>query len=177
MKEIVQDGTPVLRGIAQAVPEAMFGTPELAQIITDMETALDPQPEGVALAAPQIAIPYRIFIVRMDRVIPPQPYTEGEEAPVRKAQNDVYINPQIIKTSRRRTRMDEGCLSVHNIYGTTERYERATVRAQHEDGSTFERGGGGLLAQIFQHETDHLIGVLFTDHADHLIEIHHEQAA
>ena len=73
--------------------------------------------------------------------------------------------------------MDEGCLSVHGIYGTALRHERATVRARNFDGSKFERGGGGLLAQIFQHETDHLNGTLFIDHAEHLIEIHHEHAA
>ena len=66
MKEIVQDGTPVLREIAKPVPEELFGTPELAQIIEDMKKALDPEIEGVALAAPQIAVPYRIFIVRKD---------------------------------------------------------------------------------------------------------------
>ena len=73
MKEIVQDGAEVLREVAKPVPEEMFGTPELAQIIADMKDALDPHLEGVALAAPQIGVPYRIFIVRMDRTIPPPP--------------------------------------------------------------------------------------------------------
>ncbi len=71
--------------------------------------------------------------------------------------------------------MDEGCLSVRGIYGKTYRYNRATVRAQDENGVTFVRGGGGLLAQIFQHETDHLEGILFTDHAIDLYEFYPDE--
>ncbi len=170
MKEIVQDGAEVLRGVAKPVPEKMFGTPELVEIIKDMENALDPHPEGVAIAAPQVGIPYRIFVVRMDRTLPPP--APGEPEP--SAQNDVYINPEIVKSSRKRVRMDEGCLSTHRVFGTTLRHERATVRARRLDGKRFERGGSGILAQIFQHEIDHLNGILFTDHAENLIEIKHE---
>jgi peptide deformylase len=174
MKEIVQDGAPVLREIAQPVPEELFGTPELAKIVSDMIAALDPELEGVALAAPQIGIPYRIFVVRKDRTITPPPMQEGTSPEPLPAENEVYINPEIIKTSRKRAKMDEGCLSVRGIYGTTTRHERASVRARNVDGSRFERGGGGLMAQIFEHEIDHLNGILFIDHADHLIQITHE---
>ena len=174
MKEIVQDGAPVLREIAKPVPEELFGTPELASIIRDMEEALDPFLEGVALAAPQIGIPYRIFIVRKDRTIEPAPMQENATPVPPVPENEVYINPEIVKTSRRRAKMDEGCLSVHDVYGTTKRHERVTIRARREDGSRFERGAGGLMAQIFEHETDHLNGILFIDHAEHLIKISHE---
>jgi peptide deformylase len=71
MKEIVQDGTPVLRERAKVVPEEMFGSKELMDSISAMKESLDPELEGVALAAPQIGIPYRIFIVRKDRTLPP----------------------------------------------------------------------------------------------------------
>jgi peptide deformylase len=181
MKEIVQEGTKVLREMAKPVPEEMFGTPELASIIDDMKKALDPELEGVALAAPQIGVPYRIFIVRRDRTVPTPPMTEqgstlaqNSQGRTLPAQNDVYINPEIVKTSHRRVLMDEGCLSTRGIYGTTLRHERATLRARNFDGNKLERGGGGLLAQIFQHETDHLNGTLFIDHAEHLVEIQHE---
>ena len=185
MKEIVQDGAEVLRGIAEPVPEELFGTPELARIIEDMKAALDPELEGVALAAPQIAVPYRIFIVRKDRTITPSPEglrggsiaTSDVAIEPPRAEVEVYINPEIVKTSRRRAKVDEGCLSVHGIYGTTKRHERVTVRARNADGSRFERGGGGLMAQIFEHEIDHLNGILFSDHAEHLIEIHHAPVA
>lgn len=174
MKEIVQDGAPVLRDIAKPVPEDMFRSPELAEILADMREALDPELEGVALAAPQIDVPYRIFIVRKDRTVTPPPMEEGAERPEPMPVYETYINPEIVKTSRKRAKVDEGCLSVRGIYGTTTRHERVTIRARAEDGTRFERGAGGLMAQIFEHEIDHLNGILFIDHAEHMVEITHE---
>lgn len=170
MSAIVQDGDLVLRKIAEPVAEGLFGTQELADIIRAMTVALDAQPDGVALAAPQIGISRRIFIVRNDRIQPPLP----EGAPERPADVGVYINPEFVKTAKRRVEMDEGCLSVRGVYGKTLRHDRATIRARTEDGTLFERGGGGILAQIFQHETDHLNGILFIDHATDLIEVHRD---
>lgn len=177
MKEIVQEGAEVLRETAPPVPEELFGTPELTRIIDDMKEALDPFLEGVALAAPQIGVSYRIFIVRKDRTITPPPMEEDVTPTQPTREEEVYINPEILKTSRRRAKVDEGCLSVHGIYGTAKRHERVTVRARNADGSTFERSGGGLMAQIFEHEIDHLNGILFIDHAEHLIEINHAAVA
>lgn len=162
MKPIVQDGDPVLRESAKPVPDELFGTPELVSILKDMEEALEREPDGVALAAPQIGVPYRIFIVRFDRTRPPQ-------EPLASPELGVFINPVFTNISRRREEMDEGCLSVRHVYGKTLRHERATVRAKDASGKVFERGGGGLLAQIYQHETDHLDGTLFTDHAMDLV--------
>lgn len=166
---LVQDGDPVLRGIARAVAPEEFGTEELAALVDAMLRTLDAEKDGVALAAPQIGQPLRIFVVRYDRL---DPLPQGAPAP--KPRAGIYINPEIIRTSRRREEMDEGCLSVRRVYGKTVRYERATVRAQGIDGKTFERGGGGILAQVFQHEIDHLNGILFIDHAHDLIEISRE---
>ncbi len=154
----------MLRETAETVPEDFFGTPKLTKIIASMTEALDQALDGVALAAPQIGISYRIFIVRYDRTLPPK------KGSVPKPEIGIYINPKIIKTSRRRADVEEGCLSVRGVYGHMHRYERATVSAQHEDGSHFTRGGGGILAQIFQHEIDHLNGALFIDYAKDLYE-------
>ena len=82
----------------------------------------------------------------------------------------VFINPRFVKSSKRQADMQEGCLSVKGIYGTTLRHERATVTAQNVKGEWFTRGAGGILAQAFQHETDHLDGILFIDHAIDLYE-------
>jgi len=176
MKEIVQDGPPngetgakVLREIAKPVPEKLFGSAELARLVKDMSEALDEKPEGVALAAPQVGVSYRLFIVRKDRTL-----AVADQAPEPKSEIEVYINPEIIKTSRKRAYADEGCLSINGVYGTTHRHERVTVRARRVDGSRFQRGAGGLLAQIFEHEVDHLNGVLFTDEAEHLVHIGHK---
>jgi|TARA_R110000824_G_scaffold401771_1_gene615381 peptide deformylase len=165
MKPILQTTIPVedtiLRSTSLPVPEELFGTPELAAMLRDMEASLDAMPNGVALAAPQIGLLYRIFIVRYDRMAPPP--QEGEpELPV---QVGVFINPSIVRTSKRRVLMDEGCLSVDKLFGTTKRFERSTVQARDEHGVSFTRGGGGILSQAFQHEIDHLEGMLFIDHA------------
>ena len=178
MKEIVQDGAPVLRAIAKPVPKKLFGSRELATIIADMAKALDAELEGVALAAPQLGIPYRIFIVRKDRTLPPVEIPKGAPLPPPPpAEVEVYINPEIVKTSRRRALVDEGCLSVRGVYGSTKRHERVTVRAQAIDGSPFERGAGGIMAQIFEHEIDHLNGILFIDNAVNLVHIQHAPTA
>ena len=173
MKKIVQDGAPVLREVAKPVPEELFGSTKIARLVRDMAAALDAQPEGVALAAPQVGVSWRLFIVRTDRTLPP--LAAGETAPP--AEIEVYANPEIVKTSRKRVRADEGCLSVRGVYGTTNRHERVTVRARRADGIRFTRGAGGLLAQIFEHELDHLNGVLFTDHAENLLAITHAASA
>lgn len=167
--DIVQEGDPVLRRIADPIPEKDFGSPELKETVQRMLAALDAERDGVALAAPQIGIPLRIFVARHERM---RPEAEGSEPDI-----GVYINPEIVKTSRKSEYVDEGCLSVRRIYGKTRRYERATVRARDVDGKTFERGGGGVLAQAFQHEIDHLNGILFIDHAEDMVEITEEQYA
>ncbi len=171
---IVQSGDPVLREVALPVPPSMFGTPELRTIISQMEASLDKELDGVALAAPQMGISLRIFIVRYDRTKPPEEDANGRTIE-RPAEVGVFINPQFVNSSRRRLEMDEGCLSVRGLYGTTYRHERATVRAYDVEGRVFERGGGGLIAQIYQHETDHLQGILFIDHAENIVEVRRKE--
>ncbi len=166
MRIILQKGDPILGTDSKPVEKDMFGTPELSSMLSDMAEALNNEVDGVAIAAPQVGIPYRIFLVRYDRMEAPK---EGE--PARSPELGVYINPEITKVSRRKEEMDEGCLSVRGFYGTTLRHERATVKAQDEHGNVFERGGGGILAQAFQHEIDHLNGILFVDHATALREV------
>lgn len=170
VKPILQDGDPILNNVSIPVPPEFFNTHELSQMLNDMIDTLDQEKDGVALAAPQIGLSYRIFIVRYDRTVPP-PEGSGEDRDSIPADIGIFINPRFVKSSRRRVEMDEGCLSVRGIFGTTLRHERATVRAQTADGQEFERGGGGLLAQIFQHETDHLNGILFVDHAIDLVDV------
>ena|SRR3989344_3387103 len=177
MPGIVQDGAAILRETAIAVPEKLFGSAELTKLVKDMSEALDHEPEGVALAAPQVSVSWRLFIVRTDRTVNIQPPTDNKEIPKPEPHVEVYINPEIIKTSRKRASADEGCLSVRGVYGTTKRHERVTLRAQHIDGKKFQRGASKLMAQIFEHEIDHLNGILFTDHAEHILRIEHAATA
>jgi peptide deformylase len=174
---ILQAEEPVLHDISAPVPAELFGTPELDTIIKNMAETLDTQPDGVAIAAPQLGIMYRIFLVRFDRTREPVTDEDSEGSDSKNAKQaappeiGVFINPEFVNSSRRRIDMDEGCLSVRGIYGTTYRHERATIRAYDQTGKKFERGGGGLIAQIYQHETDHLNGILFIDHAYDLVTV------
>lgn len=166
MLPIVQASDPVLRAQAEPVSKEQFGTPELDAMLDCMEQALDGQQDGVALAAPQIGISLRIFIVRHDRLT-----VRTVNEPLPAPEVEIYINPKVVRTSRKCEEVEEGCLSVRNVYGKTLRHADATVRAQRPDGSTFKRSGSGVLAQAFQHETDHLEGILFIDHATDLVNI------
>ncbi len=161
--KIVQKENPVLREEAHEVPLKDISTPKIQKIIADMKKALLGQEDGVAIAAPQIAVPLRIFIIsgRANNIVK---RTTGSP-------DEIYINPVITKISKDKKLVDEGCLSVRYLYGKTKRATRATVEAYNEKGEKFSRGASGLIAQIFQHETDHLNGVLFIDHAKSIKEL------
>ena len=152
-----------MRELAQSVPVNKITSPEIKKIIADMKAALASQDDGVAIAAPQIAKPFRIFVVAGSALkMIDETYTGGDIT---------FINPEITKLSRDKHEVEEGCLSVRYLYGKIKRSKKAAVRAYDENGKRFERGASGLLAQIFQHETDHLDGVLFIDHAYDIQEI------
>jgi len=152
---------PVLRDFAEQVPLEEIKSVKIKKIIEDMKNALAREEEGVAIAAPQIGIPLRIFVVSKKIFQLIDAAKSGKDA----FDDMVFINPEIIKLSKEKEVMEEGCLSVRDYYGKIKRAAKATVRAYDENGNIFERGGSRLLAQIFQHEIDHLNGILFTDSA------------
>ncbi|MEK7589904.1 MAG: peptide deformylase [Patescibacteria group bacterium] len=165
MKNIIQNGDPVLRDMAKKVPIGDIKSPKIKKLLKNMSEALNLQKNGVAIAAPQIGVSLRVFIVS-GKLFNPEENTEDFIRP-----NRVFINPIITKTSKKESAEEEGCLSVHGEYGTVNRPTKTTIRAYNEDGEIFERGGSGLLSKIFQHEMDHLNGVLFVDKADNLYDI------
>jgi len=160
MKEILQIGKKILRKKALKVPVSDISSKKIGQIIKEMGEALSKEKDGVAIAAPQIGYSYRVFLVS-DKAF-------GEKKDGK--QEKVFINPKIIKLSKKKELMDEGCLSVRWKYGKVKRSTKVTVEAYNQKGEKFQRGASGLLAQIFQHEVDHLGGILFIDKADSLIE-------
>jgi peptide deformylase len=177
MVVIVQNGDKILRKISKEIPISDIKKPKIQQIIKDMSIALDSQFDGVAIAAPQIGASLRIFVVSSK--IFEEDFVRGE----RPGKNDhlkklkpnlVFINPIFKKTSKDKKLMTEGCLSVRPLYGKVRRATRATVEAYNEHGKKFTMAGSGLLAHIFQHETDHLDGILFIDKAKDLQEIYNE---
>ena len=139
---IVKEGDPVLRKECRPVGEI---TPRIIRLLDDMrETLIDAN--GAGLAAPQVGVLRRIAIVEND------------------GQFIELINPEIIAREGVQNEI-EGCLSVPDVWGITERPEKVTVRATNRNGAEFTVEGEGLLARAFCHEIDHLSGKLFTDEA------------
>jgi peptide deformylase len=172
MIKILQQENPILRKTALPVSHKDIGSKKLQSVLEDMSQALVEQGDGVAIAAPQIGVSLRIFVVAGK--IFEDDFVRGEKE-VKKKKNPkkdlVFINPEIIKKSKDRKSVPEGCLSVRWLYGKTKRASKVTVEAYDEEGNKFEQEGTGLMAQIFQHEIDHLNGILFIDHAKNLEEI------
>lgn len=181
MKKILQKEEAVLHQVAKEIPVDEIKTPKIKKILKEMSDSLKSQGDGVAIAAPQIGYSLRIFVVsgkifeedfpknRKERMDGKKEIAEVVKAK-EKVKDIVFINPKILKLSKEKEWMPEGCLSVRPLYGKTYRSKKATVEAYDEEGKKFIRGGSGLLAQIFQHETDHLDGILFTEHAKDLRE-------
>lgn len=131
---------------------------EIKKIINDMKSAtLDWEDHrehevGVALAAIQIDVPYRIVVIRNN-------FDDKKDKNF-----TVFINPEITKFEGTTEYDFEGCLSVPDIYGKVPRYAKVKVRAQDEEGHFFRVTAEGFLARIFQHEIDHTNGKVFIDH-------------
>ena len=160
---ILEDGEDaVLRTPAQKVPRELFGTDKLETMIKSMFDLLEREHDGVAIAAPQVGLPYQIFVVSPSLKL------------AQKEKHLVYINPKISKKSASTKYMDEGCLSVRWLYGQVRRHTKVSISAYDENGVRFERSATGLLAHIFQHETDHLHGVLFIDKAIGVVRLSEE---
>lgn len=181
MKKILQKEDKVLRQLAREIPIRDIKTVKIKKILKEMSVALAHEDDGVAIAAPQIGYPLRIFIVsgkifaknfiqnRQERFSGKRPKNDVKKMK-EKLKDLVFINPKISKLSREKEWVPEGCLSVRWLYGKTLRSKKAAVIAYDEKGKKFARGASGLFAQIFQHETDHLNGILFIDHAKEIRE-------
>ncbi len=162
MVKIVQQEAPVLRQQAKAVPLNKIKSIEIKKLLKALSATLAKEADGVAIAAPQIGASVRIFVVS-GRLMAKDPAKPEPDL--------VFINPKIESLSKKKIKLDEGCLSVRWLYGKVKRAEKATITAYNEQGKKFTRHGSGLWAQIFQHETDHLDGVLFIDKAEDLTKI------
>ncbi len=159
MAKLVPENHPALHAIAEEVTSEEFFNGTVEKIVKDMKAALKSYCVdrfiAVAIAAPQIGISKRIFLIE------DQSDREEDILP-----SFVAINPRIIKASKKTKLAGEGCLSLPDKYGLVKRSTNVTMRAQDMNRVEFERGAGGLLAQIIQHENNHLDGILFTDIAE-----------
>jgi peptide deformylase len=137
-------GDPVLRTPAKPVVE--FGA-TLARLRDDMVETMYDAP-GVGLAGPQVGLSTRVFV-----------FDDGETGPM------FMANPELFDGAGE-TLEEEGCLSIPGPFHPAQRFATITCRGQDVKGATYEMTGEGLLARIFQHETDHLDGMLYIDRLD-----------
>lgn len=144
--QIIQYPHPTLRRVAK--PLRRFDA-ELRRIVAEMFDKMY-EAKGVGLAANQVDIPLRFFVLNL------------EADPARRDQERVFINP-VISGRKGLKEAEEGCLSLPGLYGDVARSERITIHAYDLAGNEVRENVDGLLARVIQHETDHLDGVLFID--------------
>jgi peptide deformylase len=149
LREIVFVPDPVLRRKAHKVTD--FGA-DFQVLVNDMIETMREAP-GVGLAAPQVGESIRVIVVEYGD-------EEDETAPKRLF---AVANPEIIQASEEVENGIEACLSVPGLAGEVERHVQITIKGQNRRGQNVKYKAQGWLARIFQHEIDHLNGVLFTD--------------
>jgi peptide deformylase len=155
VREIVTHPDPVLRKKARKITD--FG-PELQSLIDDMVETMRVAP-GVGLAAPQVGIPLQLIVIE---------YGEKDEQQETEELPKLYtiVNPEIIRVSSDQEIGTEGCLSIPGYVGDVERPLAITIKGLNRRGKPLRLKADGWLARIFQHEVDHLNGVLFIDRAE-----------
>jgi peptide deformylase len=160
LRKIVTLPEPVLRRKARTVTKF---DKDLQTAIDDMVETMRKAP-GVGLAAPQVGLSERLIVVEYYEHEEDEVKAEetGEEAPKKVW---AVLNPEIVKASEEKVMGVEGCLSIPNLVGEVERHTEVQIKGFNRHGKPMKVKAKGWLARIFQHEIDHLNGVLFTDRA------------
>jgi len=148
---------PVLRTVAQPVPEA---TDEVRRVAQQMLHLMH-EARGVGLAAPQVGLSWRLFVSN--------PTAEPED-------DRVFINPKLSSPSPDTHTHEEGCLSLPHIHGDITRPVRITIDALDENGRPFQLTSDELPARVWQHEIDHLDGILILDRMPAIDKVANKQA-
>ena len=155
---IVGYGDPVLRKKCEVISNDY---PELKKVVADMyETMYNAY--GVGLAAPQVGLPIRIFIVDTEA------FSEDEELSKEEQEllanfSKTFINPTILKEEGEEWGFNEGCLSIPEVREDVYRQEKITIEYYDEDFNKHTDVYDGMIARVIQHEYDHIEGILFTD--------------
>ena len=144
-------GDPLLKRKARAIEQ---GALDIDQIISDMFETME-DAKGVGLAAPQIGMSIRLFVLDTTPMV-----EDEEEEGVRSA----FINPEIVEESGEEWAFEEGCLSIPGIREDVNRLDTVKIKYQNPDWNWREEGLNGMLARVVQHEYDHIEGILFTDY-------------
>lgn len=155
---IVAYGDPVLRKTAKSIDREY---PELQQLIANMWETMY-KASGVGLAAPQIGLPVRLFVIDTSPFAEDEDFTEEEQAQLKDFKR-VFINAQMIEEDGRNWSFNEGCLSIPDIREDVSRRDTITIQYVDEEFTEHKHTFDGLLARVIQHEYDHIEGILFTD--------------
>lgn len=155
LRQIAQLGQPVLRGVARKIADP---TDPAVQALVDDLLVTVADADGVGIAAPQVFEPCALFIVA-SRPNPRYPHAP-EMTPT------VMINPEIIWKSDETEKSWEGCLSIPGLRGLVPRHRRIGVRYLTLSGEQREEEYDGFIARVFQHEFDHLQGMVFIDRVE-----------
>ena len=163
IRPIVAYGATVLKKKSENISEEY---PNLSKLIEDMWETMYAS-KGVGLAAPQIGLSVRIF------VIDTKPFASDDELDSAEAKTleffkKVFINPQIIKEEGDLWSFNEGCLSIPEVREDVNRKEKITIQYRDEKFKLHTEILDGLAARVVQHEYDHIEGILFTDHLSSL---------
>lgn len=165
IRKIIYLPDPVLRRKAHKITD--FGK-DFQVLVDDMIETVRDAP-GVGLAAPQIAVSERLIVVEYGE-------NEEEDEAVKKKLY-VVANPEIILASEEKEMGTEACLSIPGVAGEVERHVQLTVKGQNRRGQVIRLKLSGWSARIFQHEIDHLEGILFTDRAIRVWKPKEDEAA
>jgi peptide deformylase len=158
VRQVVEIGDPVLRQRARELSPEEISSPETQALIDDLiETKR--ATSGAGIAANQVGEPVRVAIVEVEEGNPRYPYKPPEPL-------TVLINPTLEPIGDELMNINEGCLSVPDLRGNLQRHREVRVRYLDRDGNECEEVKRGLTAGTYQHEVDHLDGILFVDRAD-----------
>lgn len=144
-------GQPVLRKMAEEItPEY----PNLKELLENMYETMD-KADGVGLAAPQVGLPIRVFVINLDCM--------AEEIPAYKDFRKAFINPEILEFAGEEESMEEGCLSLPGIHEPVKRMNKVHMHYFDENFQEHDEWIEGFEARVVQHEYDHLDGKVFVD--------------
>jgi peptide deformylase len=158
VRQVVEIGDPVLRERARELDPEEIASPEVQTLIDDL---IDTKraTHGAGIAAPQVGEAVRVAIVEVEEGNPRYPYKPAEPLAV-------LVNPTIEPLGDEVAEINEGCLSVPDLRGSLPRYLEVRVRYLDREGTEQEVVKRGLTAGTYQHEVDHLDGILFVDRAE-----------
>lgn len=174
-KTVVTLPNSALRQKSKDIKTEDISSARVRRIVSDMKETLAEAPDGVGLAAPQVGIGLRIFLVSEEAALIDREQEKreavGSEHKKKVWKYFVFINPALKKQSRSKIKMAEGCLSVPGKFGEIGRAEKVLLEWRDENGKKHERGFTKFFARVIQHEMDHLEGMLIIDRAKKLFEL------